>query len=531
MKYLKFICIFIIFLWVPTSYAQVVESSSTTFNIDSLLLKSIGGLAARQQLQTMTSLYIRGRVNMNDLKGNFEEIYAAPDKFYLKVAFDNFSFVQAYDGQAAWQQDQNGKTAELSGFEKKELLKNLYFESYAYLFPEQLAGTVNYNGDTTIQGVKYHEIHFHPVKNDTVRVFFNTHTGLKDMTVSYVDNMKSFVYIDSVATVSGVIFPVVTRNIAEGVPLTTKFTADDIELNKDIDLNIFSLPVVQTADFHFPPGKDKVVIPIEYRYGHIRVPVTVNGHKKAWFILDSGASANIFHKFFIENLQLPVVGTLPAKGIGGYEEAQLVKSDSLAIGDLILYDQIAGALDLSNLDRPDGGKTDFGGLLGYDFLSRFPVMIDYKNSSLTVYNPNNFTPPDSGIDIPFFLTMQIPTVRAELNAIPGDFIVDLGNAYGLIIHQKFNEANNLEEELDDIRDNSGFFGGVGGSLPGKTAYAASFKIGDVLIQSLRVIIPDEAIGMSGSSALAGNIGNLVLENFKILFDYNKSRLILYNSDN
>jgi len=531
MKSLKFIFIFIIFLGVNTSYAKVVKTSPATFNLDSLLLKSIGGSAARQQIQSMTSLYIRGRVDMNDLKGNFEEIYVAPDKFYFKVAFDNFSFVQAYDGQVAWQQDQNGKTAELSGFEKKELLKNLYFESYAYLLQEQLDVTINYKGDTTIQGEKHYEVHFYPVINDTVRAFFNAQTGLKDMTISYVDNMKSLVYIDSVASVSGVIFPIVTRNIAEGVPLTTKFTADNIKLNKEIDPNIFSLPDVQTADFHFPPGKDKVVIPIEYRYGHIRVPVTVNGHKKAWFILDSGASANIFHKSFIENLQLPVVGTLPAKGIGGYEEAQLVKSDSLVIGDLILYDQIAGVLDLSNLDRPSGDKTDFGGLLGYDFLSRFPIMIDYKNSSLTVFNPDKFTPPDSGFDVPFFFTMQIPTVRAELNAIPGDFIIDLGNAYGLIIHQKFNEANKLEEELDDIRDNSGLFGGVGGSLSGKTAYAASFKIGDVLIQSLRVIIPDEAAGMSGSSALAGNIGNLVLENFKILFDYNKSRLILYNSDN
>jgi hypothetical protein len=126
--------------------------------------------------------------------------------------------------------------------------------------------------------------------------------------------------------------------------------------------------------------------------------------------------------------------------------------------------------------------------------------------------------------------MLVPTVRGELNGIPGDFIVDLGNAFGLIIHQRFAQVNELEKKLDDIRDDLRAFGGIGGSLSGKTAFAATFKVGDILIQSLRVILPDSSAGLAGSQELAGNIGNLILENFNLLFDYKNSRLIFYDAD-
>ena len=345
--------------------------------------------------------------------------------------------------------------------------------------------------------------------------------------VSRVDQLNAYTYIDDYRNIEGHLIPYYTRVEITEARAVSEFIMDTVILNEPVEVDLFSLPDNETADYRFPSGVEKLTLPFEYEFGHIRVPVTIGGKTKLWMILDSGASANIFHKPSVKHLNLPVVGNLPAMGAGGIEEVSLVQTDSIQIGGLTLYGQVAGTMNLGNLKRRSD-EPAFGGLLGYDFLSRFPVMIDYGQSILIVYNPETYHPEPGGTEIPFQLTMQVPTIRGEINGIEGDFIVDLGNSFGLILHSAFVSGNQLEEKLDDIRDTRGAFGGIGGAVTGRSAYAATFKFGDILLQSIRVLLPDSAMGMVGSEELAGNIGNLVLENFRVVLDYKNSRLLLYH---
>jgi hypothetical protein len=47
------------------------------------------------------------------------------------------------------------------------------------------------------------------------------------------------------------------------------------------------------------------------------------------------------------------------------------------------------------------------------------------------------------------------------------------------------------------------------------------------LSDLRVLLLDTQAGLAGSRQLAGNIGNLILENFRLLLDYQRSRMILF----
>lgn len=512
------------------AFITVVSAQVVAFNLDSLLIVSIGGSGAYDSLKHLISYRTEGSVNLNGQHGRFVEYFVPPNRFHLKVSFDDFSLVQAYDGRTAWQMHPNGQVSELEGFEKRELLKNVYFEAFAYLFPDRLTGDKEYRGETVRDGQTYHEVAFYPMNSDTVLVYYDCRTGLRRLMVSRLDNINTLTHVDRYEEVSGILVPFYSKAAAEGVPLFSEFEVETVELNGQVDTSIFSMPAAVLADYHFPEGAQYVEIPFEYHAGHIKLLVTINGRKRTWFILDSGASANILHKPVVDELNLPAVGALPARGLGGFEEVQLVKTDSISIGRLTLYNQVAGSLDLSLLSRPGMYGEDFGGLLGYDFLSRLPVMVNYQGATLIIYNPDRFEPPKGGVEVDFHLSMLVPTVRGELNGIPGDFIVDLGNAFGLIIHQRFVELHQLDRKLDDIRDNPRTFSGIGGGLAGKTAFAATFRIGDILIQSLRVILPDSSAGLTGSGQLAGNVGNLILENFKVLFDYKNSRLIFYEAD-
>jgi hypothetical protein len=302
--------------------------------------------------------------------------------------------------------------------------------------------------------------------------------------------------------------------------------AEHIAFDTDIDPDIFSPPESIVRDFRFPEGADSVVIPFVYERGHIYLTVVVNGQRKLRLILDSGASANIFHLPAVEDLELEEVGTVAAKGLSGYDEVKLVRTDSLTIGDLKMYNQVAGAMGVQGIGRASD-DTPFGGVLGYDFLSRFPMLVDYEAETITVYEPEGFVPPGGGAEVPFRLTMQIPTIEASINGITGDYIVDLGNSLGVILHRDFFDRNGLAKRLDNFERLPKSLRGIGGGLGGQSAYAASFAFGEVRISSLRVMIPDASKGITGSSELAGNIGNLLLRQFSVLLDYPSQRMVFY----
>ncbi|MEE8577868.1 MAG: hypothetical protein V3T31_11485, partial [candidate division Zixibacteria bacterium] len=163
--------------------------------------------------------------------------------------------------------------------------------------------------------------------------------------------------------------------------------------------------------------------------------------------------------------------------------------------------------------------------------SQLPILVDYESESITIFEGSDFTPPEGGDEIEFFLTSSVPTIRAKLLSVEGDFLVDLGNAFGLIVHEQFVRSSSLTEHLQDFRDLGSSVGGIGGTLAGQSAFAESFEFGNIRIDSLRVILPAAADGLSGSQELAGNIGNRILEDFSIIFDYAGSRIIFYPADN
>ena len=214
-------------------------------------------------------------------------------------------------------------------------------------------------------------------------------------------------------------------------------------------------------------------------------------------------------------------------GISGFEKIALLKFDSLQVGDYILPSLIGGSMDLSNLFPGLTQDSTFGGLLGYDFLNRFPIEIDFLNDQLTIYNPDSLTIDSPAVVIPFSLTMKIPTIEGSLNGIPGNYIIDLGNPYGIILNHPFVQSTSLDTTLTDLQNNSNIVGGIGGILDGRNGLAESFIFGGIHLENLRVLLPEKSAGLTGMSQLAGNIGTMILRQFRLILDYPNSQLILY----
>ncbi len=505
-------------------------TSAAAIDLDSLLVRSIGGPAALDSVRTLKAYRSEGSMSLNGTEGKYVEYFMAPDKIRTQLELPGFQLVQGFDGHNAWRLDHNGQVAVLSGSEAAEIISAAYLASFSYLVTERIAGSRRYGGIDTIDGEALHKVVFYPLDTDSVSCYYDQSTGRMRMQISRIDEMIMRAECHDFQPVGGILWPFHQLATAEGVPLTMELTYQHVDLNLPLEDSLFVVPGARASDFRFPTGVEAVTIPIDYHNGHVRVTATINGRQKAWFILDSGASANMLNESVTEELGLVTVGTMPAKGLGGYEEIDLVQTDSIQIGDLILLGQVAGSLELDHLGSvgPDG--LPFGGVLGYDFLSRFPVCIDYQNLQLTVYNPEAFVAPPGGVEVPFYLTLSIPTVAATLEGIEGEYIVDLGNPFGLIVHPLFAEAHDLIEKLDHVRDAGMAIGGIGGEIRSRTGLADLFRLGEVEVSDLTVLLAEGSGGLTQSEDLAGNIGNLVLENFRVLLDYAGRRLILYQAD-
>ena len=494
--------------------------------VDSILYRSVGGPDAVARLSEFTSSRLYGTMELNGMSGTYELTWQAPDRVHMVTRFPGFSLVQAWDGHMAWQTDMNGQTSPMHGFERRSYLESVYAQSYAFLFPERMPGRIEYGGVVVKDGRQYYEFLLMPLLEDTLWWYLDPHDGRLTSSLSTMDNIEIVSEYDDYRFLHGVQIAMYTHSEAPALGVVTDSWIDSIVFDPPVSADLFDPPVRIERDFVFPENSDSVTIPIRYKRGLVYVTATINGRLKARFLVDSGASKSILNRTVVSGLNLPERGEIPARGVAGNETVMLVSVDSIQIGSLQLVGQLAGMLDLEGLVRP-GKDLPFGGILGYDLLSRFPVLIDYKGRTLTVYNPDLAVEPSGGEEIEFKLTSQVPTVHALIDSVAGDFLVDLGNAFGLILHPDFVERNGLRSGFSSLSEQHATMGGIGGDVKGQSAVATDFVLGTLCLQSPRVYLPAKAGGLMESEEIAGNIGNRVLDRYKVLLDYKKSRLILF----
>ena len=510
-----------------SSLLLFLYANAQTVDLDSLFIQSIGGQKAYERLQRLKSIKLTGKINWNGIDGDYSSIYLAPDKFLTTADFGRFELVQGFDGTIAWQKDMHGRVSELSGYEKNEIINNLYLLSYGYLLNQNSSRDCEYIETISDEEGDYHSIICFAVENDTLNFIFQKDIPQLTSLASTIDNLPVYTSLHDYSKFEGVYFPSKTITTSPEAPIRTEINIASVKFDIDIRPDLFSMPDLHFRDYNFPADSVSITVPFKYQRGHILVRLKVNGSKFGWFILDTGASASFYDKKFVEGMKLENFGKLPAMGLGGFESLQLTKIDSLSVGPVTLYEQTAGVMPLDVLAGQIQKKMTFGGLLGYDFFVRFPVLIDFRRQTLTIFNPEKFEIENSQRAIPFRLTMMIPTVSATVNGFKSDFLIDLGNAFGLIIHQNFGRRLSSAGQLTIDSSSSTYLGGVGKGVKGNKIRVASFMLENQEMRVSEGLLADSGLGMAGSRYIAGNIGTRILENYQILFDYTNRRLFLF----
>ncbi|UCH30934.1 MAG: clan AA aspartic protease [Candidatus Bathyarchaeota archaeon] len=101
------------------------------------------------------------------------------------------------------------------------------------------------------------------------------------------------------------------------------------------------------------------------------------------FIFDTGASMTVIEKKTAVKLGLcgKASTTREAHGAGGTLSSSMTTVKSMKVGDVEARDLQVGILDLSNLTKC-GCIEEFAGIIGYNFVKDYRVIIDYPKQEI-----------------------------------------------------------------------------------------------------------------------------------------------------
>ncbi|MBN2226871.1 MAG: clan AA aspartic protease [candidate division Zixibacteria bacterium] len=475
-----------------------------------------------QALSNVSSLRLTGTITMSGMTGTFERVFATPNRTYAYFDLGIIQFSQGYDGKTAWAKDQNQQVMALTGLDLRKIINEVYIFGGAYAIDGRMPGRVTYQKDTLINDVVYHTFFIMPEGGDSLWVLINDETHRIEITKEYLDELVIYSYSSDFRTVEGMDLAFTVKAEASNALMSYTMTVSSAEVNETIDPALFVMQSVETVDYRFPDDVDSVIVPVQYHRGHLSIDATIGGLTRR-FLLDTGAGMNILDEKFASDLKLEATGSIPAKGVSGYDTTAITDIDTLVVSSLALVHQKASVLDFGGLDL--GVPGEFGGILGYDFLSRLPFRVDYNMPQIVFYHPERFRAPDTAAAIDFELFMKTPTIGAILDNCPGRYLIDLGNSQGLILHGDYVDDCELADRLTDHQEVAGV-GGVGGTSEAYAAVGHQLVLGTVIVKTVPLLVATGESGIVRSTEVDANIGNLLLEKFSPLFNYSERTLYL-----
>jgi predicted aspartyl protease len=113
----------------------------------------------------------------------------------------------------------------------------------------------------------------------------------------------------------------------------------------------------------------------------ILLETTVNGKGPYRFVLDTGASLTMISTELAKKIEVHRDESQKAVGAGGSIEVHFGTVKALAIGETRIESLKVGIMDLSGISKAI--DTDIDGIVGYNFLSRFRVAIDYPKQAVS----------------------------------------------------------------------------------------------------------------------------------------------------
>ncbi|MFI5370957.1 MAG: PDZ domain-containing protein, partial [Candidatus Eisenbacteria bacterium] len=460
------------------------------------------------------------------LTGHVEGWTRLPDHGASLTSIGPFTLREGDDGQVAWRIDQNGRYAVLGGPDLDNTRAATWYDNEMWARPGQGGGEVSRVGTEHDSLGSYTVLEVKAPNGHPRRLWFDDRTGLLVRSTQRDDTRDITDLLSDYRTVEGRLRPTRTVIRVGNMPLNDAIlTLDSTRVNETLSDTLFAAREAGPTGVHFQGGGHSATIPFDYSARHVWVKVSVEGGPFVDFLLDTGASITVLDSAYAVSRGIAVQGRVQVSGAGSDQGgASLSEIKGLFVpgpdGEGIeLGPEKVAVLSLAPHLEPFFWRP-IAGVLGYDVISRFALTLDYDAATLTLADPTGFQPPKGGTAMPFELAANIPVIDATLDStLGGRFRIDVGSGSTVDLHGPFVRAHDLREHTGTKLTALG--GGFGGTFSGDIARMKRMQIGPFGWDDPIVILSGATEGGLASEDYAGNIGNQVLERFRVTFDYTR----------
>ncbi|MDH4158080.1 MAG: aspartyl protease family protein, partial [candidate division Zixibacteria bacterium] len=434
---------------------------------------------------------------------------------------------QGDNGQYQWVLDANGKLQKITKpdeatIKRKELKRRL--DQFEFIDPRSDIFTLTFEGIEKVEDKDCYVVKIESSINDDVhRSYININDFLLEKTVSSEGDNSSETLYGDYRGVEGLMVAFRTRQTSLQTGQVEEMTITRYDSNPNIDRPFFDPPEEGGKDYSFTEGDSAENISFQFIGGHLYIPVIVGCRQRLW-ILDTGAAMSVISKEFADELGLALQGDLKGKGAGGTVDLKLATLPGYSLPGIEFGEQTVAVIDMKELIRHLG--VDIAGILGYDFLSRFVMKVDYAKELVSFYDPETFEYTGDGHKVDVHMKNSVFMVEASLDGThSGTWLFDLG-ASSVSLDGAYARRNGLAE----MKGVESIGRGAANAFRAKKVKCRSLEFAGFTVDNPPVSFSVSDSGGALPADEIGILGNTLFRNFVLYCDYAGERLIVEKGD-
>jgi hypothetical protein len=280
---------------------------------------------------------------------------------------------------------------------------------------------------------------------------------------------------------------------------------------------------------------DGLILPAVFTRHHAFIRATVGG-TPALLLFDSGASATILSPRLVRRLGLAYRGRYVAFGIGEpVTGASQYEGTDIAMGPLAIRPETV--LSWSDAGFPMYGRTIPDGIVGYDLLRSYVLMVDVHAGRIVAYDSSSAPQAvrRGGETLALRVTNGLPVV--DIDVFAGTLtplaapavattlavVIDFGAGAGVQVSREASQRLGFPARLRDARARQ--MVGIGGTLELLEGLADSVRIAGAAIPNAIIAADTSTVSSVALADAHGFIGTEVLRRFAVTLDYPRGRAV------
>jgi hypothetical protein len=446
---------------------------------------------------------LRGTLRFETLRGRFIEV-ADPRSGAFVRRWDVAGLPESNgsDGATAWVQDWSGTVHRLDAAHARRVAAtDAWFDRRSWCAPGALGATSTRAVRRAQGGRTFDVVRTVPRGGVPVEIWFDAASGLPDRTIVRLNEVTRIVRFADWRDVGGTAVPFVRQfEYPEDGDVET-LTTETIGSRHAARAAEFSPPATRN-DVRMARGARSTTVPIRIERHKILVDVMLNGRGPFPFVLDTGGH------FILTTATVRKLGlTVLAPGF--------VRVRELRIGDAIVRDNLAHRTSYSLARVERGPLPPKAGWLGIELFARFAAIIDPDARTLTLRPLREPAARYAGVRVPFTFDEDAPLVACRIDRVPGDCMIDTGNAGATIVEGHWAHAVGLSRRFARGLDAGG----------GVRLARAAVDIGAVhLPREIVAAYPPAARGSESTTVEAAILSETLHERYVTAIDYRQGAM-------